>query len=234
MAGVQASVGTPYELAPEAGQLQVNVHMTPVASSDFPVGRPGDEAMALSQWLTRTANKAGMMDLNSLCISSGKAVWVLTVDVVVLAFDGNVADAALIALVAAVADTRLPATRVDDLGVVTMMASPVSAVSMGGVLCPLSAVRVAGDWVTDPTKAEEGVGDCHVTVLVGEGGGIAGSHVWKSDAKGLKLGDMRLLHTHAVARVTQVASAVRRIRKGTEESARTSQVAAADTDMATS
>lgn len=42
-----------------------------------------------------------MVDLNDLCISEGKAVWVLYADIVCLNDDGNVFDASLLALVSA-------------------------------------------------------------------------------------------------------------------------------------
>lgn len=45
--------------------------------------------------------RSNLFPLNSLCIESGKAVWVLYADVVCLNYDGNILDASLLALVTA-------------------------------------------------------------------------------------------------------------------------------------
>ena len=47
-----------------------------------------------------------MLDLSDLCISEGKAVWVLYADIVCLSDDGNVFDAALLAFVSAMQNCK--------------------------------------------------------------------------------------------------------------------------------
>ena len=51
-------------------------------------------------------------DLMELCVVPGKVVWSLNLDVVCINDDGNVLDAAVLALSAALTNTWLPATRV--------------------------------------------------------------------------------------------------------------------------
>lgn len=47
------------------------------------------------------ANSSDALPLSSLCIYPGKAVWVLYVDATCINYDGNVFDAALLAMTAA-------------------------------------------------------------------------------------------------------------------------------------
>ena len=50
--------------------------------------------------------RSQVVDLKSLCIVPGKAVWVLYLDVVCINFDGNAFDAAVLAVVAALRDSE--------------------------------------------------------------------------------------------------------------------------------
>jgi exosome complex component RRP43 len=47
-----------------------------------------------------------MLPLNSLCIEPGKAAWVIYADIMCINYDGNITDAALLALVAALRDSK--------------------------------------------------------------------------------------------------------------------------------
>jgi exosome complex component RRP43 len=51
-------------------------------------------------------------DLMELCVVPGKVVWLLNLDVVCINDDGNVLDAAVLAMSAALNNTWLPATQV--------------------------------------------------------------------------------------------------------------------------
>ena len=57
--------------------------------------------------------QSGCVDLESLCIISGEKVWKITVNLSVIATDGNVLDCASIATVSSLADFSLPAVSVE-------------------------------------------------------------------------------------------------------------------------
>lgn len=94
-----------------------NLDLPALCSPHFKPGPPGDEAQVLSErlnealvtfvlWLpfktkTYSAASAGTVLTESLCINPGRAVWVLYVDATCINYNGNVFDAALIAMVAA-------------------------------------------------------------------------------------------------------------------------------------
>lgn len=50
--------------------------------------------------------RSNVLPTKSLCIHPGKAVWVLYVDATCINYDGNVFDAALVAMVAALKNSK--------------------------------------------------------------------------------------------------------------------------------
>jgi exosome complex component RRP43 len=72
----------------------------------------------VGSWMQRVLVDSGFVDASSLCIVPGKSAWRLQVVSCVLCDDGNVADAALLAAVAALKDTMLPSVTVDSKGTV--------------------------------------------------------------------------------------------------------------------
>lgn len=53
------------------------------------------------------AFSASILDLNTLCIHEGSAVWVLYADLVCVNYDGNIFDACVIGLMTALSNGRL-------------------------------------------------------------------------------------------------------------------------------
>jgi exosome complex component RRP43 len=72
-----------------------------MCSSKFRPGPPSEQAQAVSEAINRVLKESKVLDLKDLCIEEGKAVWVLYVDAVCVAYDGNIFDAALAAIMAA-------------------------------------------------------------------------------------------------------------------------------------
>ena len=66
--------------------------------------------------LERALRKSQAIDVESLCVVNAKHVWSVRCDVTVLDDGGNLADAALLAALAALRHLRLPAVRVDGTG----------------------------------------------------------------------------------------------------------------------
>ena len=88
-----------------------------MCSPRFKPGPPSEDAQVLSDRLNEVLlayvpfilliraaqrqRRSGILSTESLCIKRGKAVWVLYVDATCINYDGNVFDAALLAMVAA-------------------------------------------------------------------------------------------------------------------------------------
>jgi len=61
-------------------------------------------------------NGAGGINLSKLCIIPGEQCWILYVDALILDYGGNLIDALFMGTRAAIFDTRIPKTEVQDLG----------------------------------------------------------------------------------------------------------------------
>jgi exosome complex RNA-binding protein Rrp42 (RNase PH superfamily) len=108
----------------------------------------------------------GLVNLSELCIASGQCVWMLQLDVVCLCHDGNVVDAALIALVAALRSLRLPVPTVLEDGEVVVHPTSTTALTLGPLPVSLTCGVVLGHVLSDPTALEEAQADASVTVVL--------------------------------------------------------------------
>ncbi|KAJ3154129.1 Exosome complex component RRP43, partial [Irineochytrium annulatum] len=99
--GVKAEVGIPKPNTPTEGYFVPNVDLPPLCSPSFRPGPPSELAQSTSEYLYQVFSKSKVIDLETLCIEEGKAVWVIYADVVFLNYEGGALDAAFAAVVAA-------------------------------------------------------------------------------------------------------------------------------------
>ncbi|PWZ02431.1 hypothetical protein BCV70DRAFT_198713 [Testicularia cyperi] len=108
VAAVKAEVAVPQLSRPGEGYLIPNVELPAVCSSRFKPGAPGTEAQILTDRLLGFLNSSNVLDRQQLCIEPGRAAWCLYLDISFICFDGNAIDAAVLAAMSALSDTRLP------------------------------------------------------------------------------------------------------------------------------
>jgi len=65
---------------------------------------------------SRQSSGPGGIDLQKLCIIPGQQCWILYIDALILDYGGNLMDAIFMGARAAIFDTRIPKTEVQDLG----------------------------------------------------------------------------------------------------------------------
>ncbi|KAJ2743907.1 hypothetical protein GGI20_003383 [Coemansia sp. BCRC 34301] len=178
--GIKAEVCEPDVKRPTAGYLTTNVELSPMCSARFRAGAPSDEAQVASEHIHRLS--AHLLDLCSLCIESGKAAWSLSADIVCLKHDGNVVDAAVIALVAALEDLQLPKAEFDSAtGVVSADKTMASHVEMGKRLFPATFALVDDVYVVaDADDAEEQMATASLLVVMDSEGALV--NIWKRGA----------------------------------------------------
>ncbi|KAF9421040.1 Exosome complex component RRP42 [Entomortierella beljakovae] len=140
LVSVKAEIG-PVQVDPvtgdgaDKGQIVCSVECAPSASQQFE-GRGADDLNnELTQMMTRflsdntnaAVNKSsdssskppagpGGINLSKLCIIPGQQCWVLFVDALVMDYGGNLMDAIFMGARAAIYDTKIPKTQVQDLG----------------------------------------------------------------------------------------------------------------------
>lgn len=113
IAGVHCEPAVPTEAEPTLGRVIVSLEVSAVASVAASSGQRGSaerqnrELGPLLELLQRVASD-DLLDLQALCIVEGRAVWSCHCDLYVLEHDGNLTDAALLAMTRALRDVRLP------------------------------------------------------------------------------------------------------------------------------
>lgn len=88
--------------------VDVNVLLSPLCYSQFKLGKPTEESLCISEFITRTITNSGCFDLSQLCIEKNKAVWVLRVSILCTNYDGSLLDACFLSLLGALKDLKIP------------------------------------------------------------------------------------------------------------------------------
>ncbi len=162
--GVKLILGEPFPDTPNTGVLTTNAELIPMASDTFEGGPPDQESIEVARVIDRGIREGHAVNLEKLCIEPGKQVWIMFVDVHVLDYDGNLFDAANIGANAAFKTAIVPAKRA-GLGEdypLPILHQPIS----------ITAVKIDGKILVDPTHDEERVADARLTVATTETGNL--------------------------------------------------------------
>lgn len=157
LCGIKSEVGIPREETPDQGRLVISVELPPLCSPNFQTWKAAEDVnLALTSFISNILSSTGMLDLKELCIESGRAIWVLYVDIVCLNHDGNVLDAALLATVVALRNLRLPQVEITDTEMVMVKEQEVKKMlSIQNYPVPLSFGLIDDYVLADPTFEEE-------------------------------------------------------------------------------
>jgi exosome complex component RRP43 len=189
MAGVRLEVMIPKETAPEDGSVVVNVEMTSLSYPDYRPGKQTATVHTITQALNDLFLRNKVFDTKQLCISPGQAVWVAYLDLYILDACGSLMDACLLAAVAALLSTTLPAVHVTDEGNVerdsTEGPSAGAALAPQGTPLALSCTPTAltcgvygQHLIPDPDHEEEALMDATITTIINEHGQLLGETLW--------------------------------------------------------
>lgn len=162
--GVKLILGEPFGDTPNTGVLTTNAELIPMASETFESGPPDEVAIEVARVVDRGIREGHAVDLEKLCIEPGKRVWIMFVDVHVLDYDGNLFDAANAGANAAFKTATVPA-KAAGLGEdypLPVKHQPIS----------VTAVKIDGKLLVDPTHDEERVADARLTVATIETGAL--------------------------------------------------------------
>lgn len=169
--GVMMDVGTPFPDSPDEGVLMVNAELSPLASADFELGPPREGAIELARVVDRMVRESKVIDTGKLCIKAGEKVWMVFIDIQPVNADGNLFDAAALAAMIALHNTKIP--KYDKKGECVVFGEftknklPVKTKPM---LCTFG--KVNGNIFLDPTAREESVIDARLCVATTQDGHI--------------------------------------------------------------
>lgn len=176
LVGVKMQPGEPFPDAPNRGVIITNAELVPLASPTFEPGPPNETGIELARVVDRGVRESKAVDLEALCITPGKQVWIIFIDVHILDDCGNILDASSIGAIAALLTTKVPASKfglgddyqlpVKDIPIAT------TAIEFGDVL------------MFDPDSDEESIANTKLTVITTADGSICGMQ--KSGAGVLK------------------------------------------------
>ena len=94
--------------------MTVNAELVPLASPTYEPGPPDETSIELARIVDRGIRESKAIDTEKLCIEPGKKVFVVFVDVYVLNHDGNLIDAAALAAMSALMNTKMPNYEIKD------------------------------------------------------------------------------------------------------------------------
>ena len=103
----------PYTDRPFDGIFTITSELSPMVAPSFEVNRPTETEVLLSRLLEKTVRRSGALDTESLCLIAGQKCWSVRADLHVLSHDGNLIDAACLAVVAALRHFRKPETSIE-------------------------------------------------------------------------------------------------------------------------
>ncbi|TMW62081.1 hypothetical protein Poli38472_009574 [Pythium oligandrum] len=178
MTAVKLTVGTPAVATPDQGEIAIQVHLTPLCSTRFNLGRPSEETQSIGSQLTRIITGSRVVEMSDLSIERGKSAWKLMVDVYGVDHDGNIHDAALLSVIAALKTLQLPAVTINE-------SDHVVSIQPDGELMPLKIQHTVYSTtfgilnnrvIVDPTNEEELLASALFTITYNSNAQLAGVH----------------------------------------------------------
>ncbi|KAJ5770565.1 uncharacterized protein N7511_002616 [Penicillium nucicola] len=111
---ISAEVTKPRDERPFDGLFNINLELTSMGSPAWENGRSNDLEASATNTLDRVIRHSNALDTESLCIIKGVSCWSIRADVHVLDYDGNLTDAACIAIMTGLQHFRRPDAVVKD------------------------------------------------------------------------------------------------------------------------
>lgn len=161
LAGVKLAVEEPYPDRPDEGTIMVNSELIPMANPEFESGPPSIWSIELSRVVDRGIRESKALDFKKLCIEPGKKCWIVAIDVIPINDNGNLLDAAALAAIAAVKNTKYPTYK--D-GVVDYKKPTTKGLELEKTPIGVTVLKIGDNFVVDPTSEEEKLLDARLTV----------------------------------------------------------------------
>jgi exosome complex component RRP42 len=168
--GVKLETMEPYPDQPDQGSIMVGAELIPMASPDYESGPPSNDAIELARVIDRGIRESECLDFKSLCIEPGKKAWMVTIDIVPLNADGNLFDAAYLAAIAALQDTRFPVVGED--GKIDYKTKTDKHIHLEFTPVEVTVYKIGDHFIVDPTREEEKYVNARLTSATLESGDV--------------------------------------------------------------
>lgn len=167
IAGVKMDVGKPYPDNPNEGTIIVGAELLPMSNPEFELGPPGIQAIELARVVDRGIRESKTIDFKSLCVEEGKKVWLILIDVISVNDAGNLLDAAALAALAALKNTRFPKY---DGEKIDYKEKTDKQLKLRNQPIAITVVKIGSSLIVDPDSEEEKATDARLTVTSLEDG----------------------------------------------------------------
>jgi exosome complex component RRP42 len=201
--GVKMEIGKPFPDTPENGVLVVNTEFTPLASPEFESGPPGEDAIELSRIVDRGIRESKAVELEKLVLTPGEKVWSVFVDIYVINHQGNLIDAAALASVVALRNTKIPKLDGDKIlrgdfdRQLPVVFKPIN----------LTICKIGNNFILDPNKEEEKVIDSKLSIAVRDDNKICA--LQKQGSKELDIADIEKMIDIAIVKSNELRKLVK-------------------------
>jgi exosome complex component RRP42 len=162
IAGVKMGIGEPFSDTPNEGVLMVGAEFTPLASPDFEAGPPGENAVELARVVDRGIRESNAIDLEKLVITAGEKVWLVFIDIHIINHQGNLLDAAALASVAALLNTKMPKRKDDEI----LRGEVDKDLPVKFKPITITIGKVNDNYIIDPNFEEEAILDARLSIAV--------------------------------------------------------------------
>lgn len=198
IAGVKLNIGEPFSDTPEEGTLIVNTEFTPLASPDFESGPPGEDAIELSRVVDRGIRESKCIELNKLCVVPGEKVWCVFIDIYIINHRGNLIDAAALASLAALMNTKIPKLEGDKIireGLDKKLPVTVKPITV-------TVGKIGNNFLIDPNLEEEKILESKLTIAVRDDDKICAMQ--KQGKKGIEFGNIEKMVDLAIEKSKEI------------------------------
>lgn len=165
IAGVKISVGKPFPDTPDEGVVITSAELSPIASPTFELGPPGEQAIELARVVDRGIRHSDAIQRTQLCIAPGNHVYLLMVDLYILADHGNLIDVASLAAISALMGTKLPKVKITEDNEAELLEETIP-LEMGPPPLTLTFAKIDDNIIVDPTLEEEQVMDARLSIAI--------------------------------------------------------------------
>ncbi len=170
LVGIKVETGEPFSDTPNEGVMTVNAELVPLAAAFFEPGPPDENSIELARIVDRGIRESKTVDNEKLCIEAGKKVFVIFVDVYVLNHDGNLIDAAALASVAALLNTKMPNYEIKDGEV--KLKQGYTPLPLRTQPITITIAKIGEKLVVDPSFEEEQVMDARISMAINTEGNV--------------------------------------------------------------
>jgi exosome complex component RRP42 len=199
IAGIKIQPEKPFSDTPDEGVMTVNSEFVSMASPEFEPGPPDIKSIELSRVVDRGLRESRVIETKKMCIHKGKLVWTTFIDIFVLDHCGNLIDASAYAALSALLNAKMPELESKDVKheiasvlieeltpqdgwkerdltvAEERMISPErkkKPVPVRAIPVAVTMAKIGDKFFVDPSKEEEEVMDCRLTITFTEDGNI--------------------------------------------------------------